>query len=132
MNWTELPLKCGKGAIGRPVVRERGGERRMASEEWDEPGSVLELACAWRELVTHVNSVALAAPEFDLFHHRAAWRTGACLCARTSDGRAQIHALRRVLESPFTSYGRERIAGDADEDAAEAQQNDIITSHNLE
>ena len=48
-------------------------------------------------------------------------------CARTSDRRAQIHTLRRVLESPFTSYGRERIAGDADEDAAEAQQNDIIT-----
>ena len=49
-------------------------------------------------------------------------------CARTSDGRAQIHALRRVLEPPFTSYDRERIAGDADEDAAEAQQNNIITS----
>ena len=31
-------------------------------------------------------------------------------CARTSDGRAQIHALRRVLEPPFTSYGRERTA----------------------
>ena len=26
--------QCGKGAIGRPVVRERDGERRMASEEW--------------------------------------------------------------------------------------------------
>ena len=37
--------QCGKGAIGRPVVRERGGVRRMATEEWGEPGSVLELAC---------------------------------------------------------------------------------------
>ena len=27
------------------MVRERGGERRMASQEWSEPGSVLKLAC---------------------------------------------------------------------------------------
>ena len=38
-----------RGAVGRRVVRWRGGKRRVASDEWGKPGSVLELPRAGAE-----------------------------------------------------------------------------------
>ena len=65
-----------RGAVGRRVVRWRGGERRAASNEWGEPGFVLELGwgaaragSCWR-----ARAGAARAP--------ASWRRGKCFLGR--------------------------------------------------